>query len=44
MPEIVTEEPRVTVLPDEGEVIADIGGVVSVEATAATKPLCSIAG
>ena len=44
MPEIVTEEPGDTVLPDEGDVIADVGGVVSVEAIAGTSPPCSVAG
>jgi hypothetical protein len=44
VPEIVIGEPAVTVLPDEGEVIDDLGGAVSVEATAGTKPPCSVAG
>jgi uncharacterized protein YbaA (DUF1428 family) len=41
---MVTDEPATAVLPKAGEVIVDFGGVVSVEAIADNRPLCSVTG
>jgi len=41
---MVTEEPTTTVELGNGEVIIEVGEMASVEAVAATKPGCSVAG
>ncbi len=33
-----------TVLPEEGAVIVEVGGLVSVDFVAGTRPLCGVAG
>ena len=43
-PVIVTALPSAIVLPDVGLEIVDVGGVVSVDAVAATSPDSSVAG
>ena len=44
VPVIVVELPACTVPPDAGEVMVELGGVVSVDFEAATKPDCKDAG
>jgi hypothetical protein len=44
VPEIVTDAPAVTAAPGEGDVMVDLGGVVSVDIVAGIKPPCSVAG
>ena len=44
VPVIVTGVPTWTTVPAAGEVIVDVGAVVSVEAVAATRPDCSESG
>src|SRR5262249_15429863 len=44
VPVIVTEEPSDKLAPAAGEVIVDVGGVVSVDAVAGVSPDMSVAG
>ncbi len=41
---MVVGVPLDTVAPEAGAVIAEVGAVVSVEAVAATRPACNVAG
>src|SRR5215831_708440 len=42
VPVIVTAVPLVSVVPALGDVIVEVGGVVSVEPVAATRPACLV--